>query len=47
MNLEQEVKQLLLKGVHDPQELFKIIYPRHRVHYSRVRTAIHDAKSRS
>lgn len=47
MTLEQDIKELLLSGVYDPQELFKRVYPNHRVHYSRVRSAIHEAKSRS
>lgn len=47
MTLEQELKELLLKGVYDPQELFKKVYPNHRVHYSRIRAAIHDLKTRT
>lgn len=32
------------KGVYDQHELFRILYARHPVHYSKVREAIHDAK---
>lgn len=45
MNLVQEAKNLMKKGVYDPNVMFRIIYPRHRVHYSRVREAIHQAKT--
>jgi hypothetical protein len=32
------------KGVYDPEELFKIVYYKHPVHYAKVREAIHVAK---
>lgn len=46
MRLEKEVKKLLAKGVHDPNELFKLLYKEHPVHYSKIREAIHNAKQK-
>lgn len=43
--LIKQVKDLLDQGVYDPQELFDIVYPHSRKHYSTVRTAIHLAKT--
>jgi hypothetical protein len=44
MNLVKQVKVLMGEGVYDPDALFRIVYNRNRVHYSRVREAIHIAK---
>jgi hypothetical protein len=46
MSMINEAVNLMNKGIYDPNELFKIIYSRHPVHYSRVREAIHLAKQR-
>ena len=44
MSLIDQVKVLLKEGVFDPEDLFKILYARNRVHYAKVREAIHIAK---
>jgi hypothetical protein len=44
INLIGQVKNLMNKGIYDPNELFKIVYNRNRVHYAKVREAIHIAK---
>jgi hypothetical protein len=44
MNLKKEAQNLIKNGVYDPNELFRILYARHPVHYSRVREAVHEAK---
>jgi hypothetical protein len=44
MNLVKQAKRLMDKGVYDPNDLFHIIYENNRVHYSKVREAIHNAK---
>jgi hypothetical protein len=46
INLVSQVKNLMKKGIYDPDELFKIVYLDNRVHYSRVRDAIHEAKGK-
>jgi hypothetical protein len=46
MNLEHDAMKLINQGVYDPHILFKILYNKHPVHYSRVREAIHAAKQR-
>lgn len=46
MCMVNEAVNLMNKGIYDQHELFKIIYNRHPVHYSRVREAIHLAKQR-
>jgi hypothetical protein len=32
------------KGIYDPNELFRLVYNKNRVHYSQVREAVHNAK---
>lgn len=44
--LEMEVRRLMAGGLYDPEELFKLVYAKHPVHYSRVREAVHNAKQR-
>lgn len=44
--LIKEVGRLMTEGVYDPHELFNRIYPNSRKHYSTVRMAIHEAKTR-
>lgn len=44
MNLVKQVKGLMNEGVYDPDVLFKLVYNNNRVHYSKVREAIHVAK---
>lgn len=46
MNLERETLTLIKAGIYHPDKLFKILYQRHPVHYSKVREAIHNAKQR-
>lgn len=46
MNLENEVVTLMKKGMYDPDVLFRTLYSKHPVHYSKVREAIHNAKQR-
>jgi hypothetical protein len=43
-SLEGEVHRLMAKGIYEPEELFKRIYHKYPVHYSKVREAIHAAK---
>lgn len=43
--LVKEAKGLLAKGVYLPEDLFDRL-KHHRVHYSRIRAAIHEAKVR-
>ena len=45
LTLEQEARNLLKKGIYDPHEMFKILYYKHPIHYSKVREAIHNAKT--
>jgi hypothetical protein len=45
INLIRQAKKLINAGVYDPDELFKRIYANNRVHYSKVREAIHNAKN--
>lgn len=44
-NLRNQVRRLMAKGVYDPEALFREVYLNNRVHYSKVREAIHDAKN--
>jgi hypothetical protein len=44
MNLHRQVQHLIRQGVYDPEDLFKIVYQRNRVHYSKVREAVHQVK---
>jgi hypothetical protein len=44
MSLVNEAKNLMKQGMYDPNALFKILYARHPVHYSKIREAIHTAK---
>ena len=44
MDLVTETRTLMKEGVYDPHKLFKILYAKHAVHYSKVREAIHLAK---
>lgn len=44
-NLVNQVRNLMDKGVYDPEQLFKVLYNRNRVHYSKVREAIDIAKN--
>jgi hypothetical protein len=44
-SLRKQVKRLMRQGIHDPHELFKRVYNTNRVHYSRVREAVHSVKS--
>jgi hypothetical protein len=44
VSLENEVKNLMKNGVYDPHVLFKTLYERHPIHYSKIREAIHNAK---
>jgi hypothetical protein len=46
MTLIEQVKELMKEGVFNPEDLFKILYQKNRVHYSRVREAIHVAKNK-
>lgn len=46
MSLVDQVKDLMKKGIYEPDLLFQIVYRNNRVHYSRVRDAIHVAKGR-
>lgn len=43
--LVNQVRTLMKQGEYDPSKLFKIVYARNPVHYSRVREAIHIAKT--
>lgn len=43
--LIQRARDLIAEGVYDPNDLFNLIYPNSRKHYSTVRTAIHLAKT--
>jgi len=45
-DLVNKVQTLLESGVYDQHELFDIVYPDSRKHYSTVRAAIHIAKTR-
>lgn len=46
MNLVKEATNLMNKGEYNPERIFKILYARHPIHYSRIREAIHVAKTR-
>lgn len=46
MNLRKEVRKYIGQSVYDPEELFKLIYPRYTGHYSHVRDAIQQEKNR-
>lgn len=45
-NLINAAHNLLDKGIYDPNEMFKILYARFPVHYSKVREVIHAAKQK-
>lgn len=44
INLVRQARALINDGIYDPEKLFKILYYSNRVHYSKVREAIHVAK---
>jgi len=46
MYLEKEVLMMMKAGEYDPHRIFKAIYHKFPVHYSKVREAIHNAKQR-
>lgn len=46
MQLENEVINMMKNGEYDPHRIFKAIYHKFPVHYSKVREAIHNAKQR-
>ena len=46
MNLKKEALSLIKQGVYDPDDLFRILYARHPVHYSRVGEGGHEGKGR-
>jgi hypothetical protein len=43
--LEKEARNLMEKGEYNQHVIFSILYRRHPVHYSRIREAIHRAKT--
>ena len=46
MNLDKTIKKLIEEGECDPNRLFKRVYPLYPGHYSKVREAIHNAKTK-
>jgi hypothetical protein len=44
-NLINQVRNLMAKGIYDPEQLFRTVYNSNRVHYSKVREAIDHAKN--
>jgi hypothetical protein len=45
MQMENRIKNLIKQGIFHQDELFRIVYAEFPIHYSKVREAIHAAKT--